>query len=87
MWQIDLDKSTFSNLPIYFLSVLNISTKVAKKLEQIQNNFMWGDNKSCKKYHLVNWMEIKKSLKEGDLGLRSIVKLNKALLSKWIWIY
>lgn len=29
--------------------------------------------------HLVNWREMKKPLKEGGLGIRSILHMNRAL--------
>lgn len=84
--RLTLIKSTLSNLPIYYLLVLNLATKVAKKLETIQCNFLWSDvDNENKKYHLVNWKEVKKSVWDGDLGLRTLAKLNKALIGKWIW--
>lgn len=47
--------------------------------------FPMGDSENNKKCQLVKWSEVKKPLKEGGLGLRSLTKLNKALLGKWIW--
>ena len=34
--------------------------------------------------HLVNW-KVCYADKEGGLGIRSLVALNKALLGKWSW--
>lgn len=49
-----LVKSTLSNLPIYYLSVLTIPVQVAKQIELIQNRFLWGDPDNKRMYHLVN---------------------------------
>lgn len=35
--------------------------------------------------HLVNWRTICTSKKNDSLGVRSLSKLNKALLSNWNW--
>ena len=37
-----LIKSTLSNLPTYFLSLLHIPKTMILRLEQIQRNFLWG---------------------------------------------
>lgn len=65
--------------------MLNIPSKVAKRLETIQCNFLWGDRDNSKKFHLLNWNEVKNPIKDGGLGLCSLVNLNKALLGRWIW--
>lgn len=83
--RLTLIKSTLSNLPIYYLSVLNIPSNVPKKLEIIQCYFLWGDNDNTKRFHLVKLADVKKPIKEGGLGLRPLSTLNKALLGKWIW--
>lgn len=83
--RLTLIRSTLSNLPIYLLSVFNIPTSVVNTLESIQCNFLWVDDvNNNRKIHLVNWKDIKKPLKNGGLGLRSIITLNRALLGKWI---
>ena len=38
-----------------------------------------------KKSHLVNWRTMCTKKKKGGLRMRSLSKLNKALLSKWSW--
>ncbi|XP_021911551.1 uncharacterized protein LOC110825410 [Carica papaya] len=48
-----LIKSTLANLPIYYLSILSIQAKVAKRLESIQCCFLWGDDDGKHKCHLV----------------------------------
>lgn len=74
-----LIKSTMVNLPVYYLSIITILVNTAKKLETIQCKFLWGDDEENRKFHLVKWEEIKKPLKYGGLGTRSIVNLNVAL--------
>lgn len=83
--RLTLIKSSISNLPIYYLSMLTILVNFAKKFESIQQNFLWGDDETKKKCHLVSWDEVKKPLGDGRLSLRSICALNEALFGKWIW--
>lgn len=80
-------KNTLSDLPVYHLLVLTIPAKVAKKLEAIQYRFLWGENKDKRRYHLVKWEEVKCPIELGDLGLGSLLDLNRTLLGKWIWRY
>ena len=37
-----LIRSTLSNLPIYYISVLRLPSSVRRRLEQIQRDFLWG---------------------------------------------
>lgn len=85
--RLTLIKSTLANLPIYYLSILTIAASIAKKLENIQCRFLWGDEKGNRKYHLIRWEEVKKPMRVGGLGLRSIRALNGALHGKWLWRY
>ena len=50
-----LIKSTLSNLPIYFLSLLHLPKTMNLRLEQIQRNVLWGGGRMDKKPHLVGW--------------------------------
>ena len=80
-----LIKSTLASLPIYQLSLVRMPIFIAKQLEQLQRNFLWGGGTLNKKPHLVNWDVICSNKGQGGLGLRSLTSLNKALLGKWIW--
>lgn len=58
---------------------------IAKKLENIQCRFLSDDDDENHKFHIFQWEEIKKPIKCGGLGIRSIVDLNVALQGKWLW--
>ena len=40
--KVTLIKSTLSSLPTYFLSLFPIPTKVAKRIEKLQRDFLWS---------------------------------------------
>lgn len=91
-----LIKNTFANLPVYYLTTLTILASIAKRLETIQCQFLWGDGEDCKKFHLIKWdevkkplylkkIEVKKPLHGGSLGIRLVMEFNKALQGKWLW--
>ncbi|RVW23165.1 putative mitochondrial protein [Vitis vinifera] len=55
-----LIRSTLSNLPIYFMSLLRLPSSVRRRLEQIQRDFLWGGGNLERKPHLAllskwNW--------------------------------
>ena len=58
---------------------------VCERLEIIQRELLWGEGNLEKKPHLVNWKTVYTKKKKGDLGVRSLSLLNKALRCKWRW--
>ncbi|KAJ9709030.1 hypothetical protein PVL29_000829 [Vitis rotundifolia] len=83
--RLTLIKSTLASSPIYQLSLFRMPKLVAKRLEKIQRDFLWGGGSLEKKIHLINWEVVCTQKAKGGLGIRKIETLNKALLGKWIW--
>jgi hypothetical protein len=85
--RVTLIKSTLSNLPTYYLSLFPVPVSVANRIEKIQRDFLWGGMGDEPKMHLVNWDQVCRPLRAGGLGIRNVLKFNKALLGKWLWRY
>jgi hypothetical protein len=85
--RLTLIKSTLSSLPSYYLSLFPLPMSVARRIEKLQRDFLWGGMGDEHKYHLVNWQQICAPLQHGGLGIRNLSIFNKALLGKWLWRY
>ena len=82
---LTLIKSTLSNLPTYLLSLFPIPATVARRMEQLQRDFLWGGLGEEFKFHLVNWDSICSPVQCGGLAMKNLRLYNKALLGKWLW--
>ena len=78
--RLTLIRSTLSSLPIYFLSLFRMPKLVCSRLEKIQRDFLWGGGNLERKAHLVNWKTVCLEKSRGGIGVRSLSKMNKALL-------
>ena len=83
--KVTLIKSTLASLPLYQMSMVRMPVIVAKRLEKLQRNFLWGGGALEKKAHLEKWEVVCTGKGLGGLGLRNLSLMNKALLGKWIW--
>jgi hypothetical protein len=83
--RLTLIKSTLSNLPTYYLSLFPIPASVAKRIEKIQRNFLWGNSEKVINFHLVNWDHICSPYSNGGLNIHNLRRINEALLGKWLW--
>jgi hypothetical protein len=83
--RLTLLKSTLSSLPTYYLSLFPIPASVAKRIECLQRNFLWGGMGEEHKFHLVAWNKICSPIQHGGLGVRQLIPTNIALLGKWLW--
>ncbi|RVW24959.1 putative ribonuclease H protein [Vitis vinifera] len=85
--RITLIKSTLASMPICQMSIFQMPKIVARRLEKVQRDFLWGVGNLEGKTHLVKWEVVCTDKNKGGLGLRKLALLNKALLGKWIWRY
>lgn len=85
--RIELINSTLAAIPLYYLSLFQIHISVAKKLERLMRNFLWGDTVSKRSLHWRSWKKICVPKSEGGLGIRNLKTMNDALLTKWLWRY
>ena len=70
--RLKLIQSTFSSLPIYFLSLFRMPKVVCSRFEKIQRDFLWGGGKLERKPHLVNWKIVcSEKKKKGSRGKKS----------------
>ncbi|RVW70345.1 putative ribonuclease H protein [Vitis vinifera] len=85
--RVTLIKSTLASMSIYQMSIFRMPNVVARRLEKVQRDFLWGGGNMEGKIHLVKWEVVCTDKDKGGLGLRKLAMLNKALLGKWIWRY
>lgn len=83
--RLRLIKGTPSYMPIYMMSLFRIPKSVSARLEKIQRDFLWGEENTQKKMHLVTWEKCDWKKEEGALGMKQLVPFNQALLIKWNW--
>jgi hypothetical protein len=56
--QVTFIKSTLSSLPTYFMSLFPIPASVARCIDKIQRDFLWGGMGDERKFHLVKWSQV-----------------------------
>lgn len=61
---------------------------MARRIEKLQRDFLWGGLGDEFKYHLVSWRNVCEPLQNGGLGIQNLVLFNQALLGKWLkWLW
>lgn len=83
--KMQLMASMLQGIPIYFLSLFKIRGYMADKLEKIHRTFLWVGSEEKKRMSLVNWDTVCLPKRMGNLGLRKIGLMNKALTTKVAW--
>lgn len=58
---------------------------ICNRLDKLNRDFLWSNDISQRKTHLVNWTQVTQTKKQGGLGIRVARANNEAMLSKVVW--
>lgn len=71
-----------STIASYYMQATDLPKAILVELDNICNNFLWGEFEGKKKMHLIENTHTFLPKSMGGLGIRSHVDLNMATLSK-----
>nr|XP_020200447.1 uncharacterized protein LOC109786279 [Aegilops tauschii subsp. strangulata] len=86
--RLELIRSVFSAIPVYYMANILFSKKFLIKLTAIIRNFWWTgvkDNISGRSLCLRAWKDICNSKQEGGLGVRNLQAINEGLILAAAW--
>ncbi|RVW12490.1 putative mitochondrial protein [Vitis vinifera] len=90
--RVTLIKSTLASMPIYQMSIFRMPKMVARRLEKVQRDFLWGGGHMEGKTHLVNWEVVctdkaKGEVRAGGFGWRPKKAMGAVGVGVWkeIW--
>ncbi|KAL0349699.1 UNVERIFIED_CONTAM: hypothetical protein Sradi_4119100 [Sesamum radiatum] len=72
------------SLNVYWAMAFILPKGVIRAVEKRMRHFLWKGN-SAVGYPKVAWSEVCRPMEEGGLGIRDILALNKALMSRHLW--
>jgi hypothetical protein len=86
--RLELIKSVFSSIPVYYMSNILFTKKFIAKIRAIIRNFWWtgirGETNS-RSLCLKAWKDICCPKNEGGLGIRNLQAMNQSLLLMTAW--
>ncbi|KAL0423432.1 UNVERIFIED_CONTAM: putative ribonuclease H protein [Sesamum radiatum] len=82
--RIQLIKSVLMSLNVYWAMAFILPKGVIREVEKKMRTFLWKGN-SAVGYPKVAWNVVCKPIEEGGQGIRDILALNKALMSRHLW--
>jgi hypothetical protein len=86
--RLELIKSVFASIPVYYMSNILFTKKFVAKLTAIIRNFWWTgvrEETNSKALCLRAWKDICVPKNEGGLGIRNIQAMNQALILMAAW--
>ncbi|XP_026420198.1 uncharacterized protein LOC113316192 [Papaver somniferum] len=83
-----LIRSVISSYVLHFMAVYKWSCTVIKQVERSTRNFLWSGDAEKHKYFTVLYDDLCCSRREGGLGLKKLLDVNRAMLMKlWVSIW
>lgn len=84
MDKVILVRSVLSSIPVYFLSHTWVPKSYPLKLEQLFHQFIWGSHQECQGMHLLTQEVLYQPVKDGGLGIQSLVVQREALTTRHV---
>lgn len=83
--RITLAKSVMNSIPIFYMQLEKLPSELNKEIDRAIRRCVWGEFRSERKTHLLNWDILCRPKAMGGVGLRKASLLNRALLTKLAW--
>ena len=86
--RLELIRSVFSSIPVYYMSNILFTKKFLAKLNAIIRNFWWTgvrEETTNRSLCLRAWKDICTPKAEGGLGIRNLYAVNKGLILMAAW--
>lgn len=80
-----LIQAVTSSVPLYDMQSSWLPEHVCNRLDKLNRDFLWSNDVSQRKTHLVGWKKVVLPKAAGGLGLREARTNNEAMLPKIIW--
>ncbi|KAK4384721.1 hypothetical protein Sango_3032300 [Sesamum angolense] len=82
--RVQLIKSVLISFEVYWAMAFFLPKGIIKEMMKRLRNFLWKGN-SASGYPKVAWEAVCRPIEEGGLGIKDILALNRALMSKHLW--
>lgn len=83
--RVTLAKSVIEALPTYTMMSSKVPKESLKNIQRLQRDFIWDHSSDSKNMHTIRWQDICKPKHFGGLGLKHLVRMNEACISKLSW--
>jgi hypothetical protein len=84
--KVILLNSVISAIPLYWISLYKMHSKIRYKIDRICRKFLWfSGNTVRKRPSLISWDKVCKSKYQGGLGVLDRNRMHISLLSKWLY--
>lgn len=83
--RITPSKAVLEAVPIYPMMSNWIPRRCLRDIQQLQCNFIWGDEVNHRRIHLIRWKTLLLPRQNGELGLHDSETVNKACIMKRGW--
>ncbi|KAK4384254.1 hypothetical protein Sango_3078600 [Sesamum angolense] len=83
--RVQLIKSVLTSFEVYWAMAFILPKGIIKEIIKLFRTFLWKGT-SASGYPKVAWETVCRPIEEGGLGIKDILAINRALMSKHLWV-